>query len=98
MIGLAGIIAGTLIRVKYEDYEVLVSKNIGGVSILLIALGGIIFIVAFFGCCGAIKKNVIMLTIVCIVTVMTMEVTVPKILYQFICSHEPIHLFSYLKI
>jgi hypothetical protein len=65
LIGLAGIITGVLIRLNYDDYEELTSKNIGGVSILLIALGGIIFIVAFFGCCGAIRKSVIMLTIVC---------------------------------
>ena len=65
LIGLAGIIVGALIRIKYDDYEVLTSKNIGGVSTLLIALGGIIFIVAFFGCCGAIRNSVVMLTIVC---------------------------------
>ena len=64
MLGLAGIITGALIRVKYTDYEALSSENIGGVSVLLIALGGIIFIVAFFGCCGALRKSVIMLTIV----------------------------------
>lgn len=64
VIGLAGIIAGAIIRVKYDDYEALVSEDIGGVSVLLIALGGIIFLVAFFGCCGALRKSVVMLNIV----------------------------------
>lgn len=63
LIGLAGIVAGAIIKIKYDDYMNLTSKNVGSVSILLIAVGGIIFVISFFGCCGAVKKNTTMLTI-----------------------------------
>ena len=33
---------------------------------LIIAVGAIILVVAFFGCCGAIMENVCMLTMVCV--------------------------------
>ena len=37
-------------------------------AIFVIIIGGIIFIVAFFGCCGAIKENRCMLITVCVHT------------------------------
>ncbi|WP_395241759.1 hypothetical protein, partial [Salmonella sp. s51933] len=76
LVGLAGIITGTILRIKYDDYINLTSKNIGGVSILLIILGGIIFLVAFLGCCGAMKKNTIMLTIYVVLLVVVLMIEI----------------------
>ncbi|CAB4028897.1 CD63 antigen, partial [Paramuricea clavata] len=84
LIGLAGIITGALIRLKYDKYEELTSKDIGGVSILLIALGGIIFIVAFFGCCGAIRKSVIMLTIFIVLMVILLVIEVAAAITAYV--------------
>lgn len=88
LIGLAGIITGSIIKVKYDDYDELISKDIGGVSILLIALGGIIFIVAFFGCCGAIRKNVVMLTIFIILLVMLLVIEIAAAITAYVYKNK----------
>ncbi|XP_046859951.1 CD63 antigen-like [Xenia sp. Carnegie-2017] len=63
LIGIGSITVGIVIHFKYNDYENLLSKDIGAVPILLISIGGVIFLVSFFGCCGAWRKSVVMLTI-----------------------------------
>ncbi|XP_028393255.1 CD63 antigen-like [Dendronephthya gigantea] len=84
LIGLAGIVVGAIIRLKYDDYEELSSHNVGGVSILLIALGGIIFIVSFFGCCGAIRKSVIMLTIFVVLLVILLVIEIAAAITAYV--------------
>lgn len=60
--GLALLVIGVLLKtnnvegIKFDD----VSLDLAPVA--LIVLGSIIFIIAFFGCCGAIRESTCMLT------------------------------------
>jgi len=48
---------GISIKAYYSDYELFLDDQYFSTPNLLIAIGSIIFIIAFFGCCGAVKEN-----------------------------------------
>jgi len=48
---------GIWVKVKYEHYFLFVGNQFISSPILLIIVGVIITVIAFFGCCGAIKEN-----------------------------------------
>ncbi|KAH9498605.1 cd63 antigen [Bulinus truncatus] len=55
--GIGLIAAGAYVKVKLDQYYDFFGSDYVGPGILLIIVGVIIFILAFFGCCGAIKEN-----------------------------------------
>jgi CD63 antigen len=59
--GIAILTVGAIIQSEYSQYEDLLNENYFSTPGLLIAIGVIIFIVAFFGCCGSIKENYCMM-------------------------------------
>ena len=61
LIGLALIVAGALVQTKFRMYFVFFGGQVNVAAIMLIAIGVIIFIVAFFGCLGAVMENNCML-------------------------------------
>ncbi|XP_072305321.1 CD63 antigen [Eucyclogobius newberryi] len=60
--GLALIVVGVLVQVSLHSTLSIKDPSASGAPILLIALGVIVFLVAFFGCCGAWKENYCMVT------------------------------------
>lgn len=60
--GLALIVVGVLVQVSLHNELMINDASASGGPILLIALGVIVFFVAFFGCCGAWKENFCMIT------------------------------------
>ncbi|OXU28496.1 hypothetical protein TSAR_015839 [Trichomalopsis sarcophagae] len=52
---------GSVIHGVYHDYQHFLDDRFFSVPSLLIAIGSIIFFIAFFGCCGAIKENYCMI-------------------------------------
>jgi hypothetical protein len=63
----AGLLAlGILLKLKNDDIQNFIPDkyHLGLPPILLIAIGSVIFVTAFFGCCGAIKESTCMLTTV----------------------------------
>lgn len=48
---------GATIHAVYSDYQHFLDNKFLSVPSLLIAVGSIIFFIAFFGCCGAVKEN-----------------------------------------
>lgn len=63
LFGLGLIIAGAVVQTKFKDYFDFLGGEFNGAAILLIIVGVIIFVVAFFGCCGAWKRSYCMLMI-----------------------------------
>lgn len=61
LIGLALIILGAALQTKFSDISHIIGDSELSLAYVLIGIGAIIFIVAFFGCCGAIKENYCML-------------------------------------
>jgi CD63 antigen len=55
--GLVLIIVGAVIQGLYEEYSSVLDDRFFSETALLIAVGAIVFIVSFFGCCGAVKEN-----------------------------------------
>jgi CD63 antigen len=55
--GIAILAVGALIQNFYSNYTDFLHGNFYVGPVLLIILGVIAFVVAFFGCCGALKEN-----------------------------------------
>lgn len=58
--GLAILVLGVLVQVGKQHYSKHldeITENLMFPSITLIVIGGIIFVIAFLGCCGAIREN-----------------------------------------
>lgn len=57
-------VAGTLLQGVYHNYSPFVVQFFKFVPILIISVGVVVFIIAFFGCCGTVKENNCMLSTV----------------------------------
>lgn len=68
---------GATVQGVYHGVQDFLSDNYFSIPKLLIAIGVIIFIVAFFGCCGAIKENYCMVITfaVLMITVFILELS-----------------------
>ncbi|XP_050517698.1 23 kDa integral membrane protein isoform X2 [Diabrotica virgifera virgifera] len=63
--GLALIVVGVLYKLNINDFTEAIPdeySSIGVAPILTIVVGSIIFVIAFFGCCGAIRESPCLLT------------------------------------
>ena len=61
--GLALIIIGALIRSDYGDYFTYADSQFATAEIFIIVIGIIVFLIGFFGCCGALKENYFMICV-----------------------------------
>lgn len=59
--GIVILTVGILIHQMYYNYQQFIDDRFFSAPMLLIAVGVIVFIVAFFGCCGAIRESNMML-------------------------------------
>ncbi|KAK0174719.1 hypothetical protein PV327_010456 [Microctonus hyperodae] len=59
--GIILISIGVTIRTVYDDYQHLLDDKFFSLPTFLIFLGSIIFFIAFFGCCGAVRENYCMI-------------------------------------
>lgn len=48
---------GAVIQGVYHSYSFILDDKFFSTPALLIAVGAIVLIVSFFGCCGAVKEN-----------------------------------------
>jgi len=55
--GIALLVTGIVVRTAYSHYLNFVGEAILSAPVLLIVIGAVIFVVAFSGCCGAVKEN-----------------------------------------
>lgn len=56
---------GAVIHGVYYNYQHFLDNSFFSVPSLLIAVGSIIFIIAFFGCCGAVRESYCMIITFC---------------------------------
>jgi len=59
--GLGLIIAGSLALTALDQYFVFLGGSLPGFTEFILVVGAVIFIIAFFGCCGAFKENYCMI-------------------------------------
>lgn len=55
--GLGLIITGAVVQTRFRTYFDFFGGSFSGAAIVLIVVGAIIFVIGFFGCCGAYKEN-----------------------------------------
>lgn len=60
--GLALIVVGVMVQISLHNMLMVKDASASGGPILIIALGVVVFFIAFFGCCGAWKENYCMVT------------------------------------
>jgi CD63 antigen len=85
--GLAILVLGVLVQIGKQHYDERldeITKNLTFPAITLIVIGCIIFIIAFLGCCGAIRENHCMIiTFACLLlTILIIQVAVA--IYVFV--------------
>ncbi|XP_002161461.1 23 kDa integral membrane protein [Hydra vulgaris] len=61
--GLALIIVGGIIKNNYGDYFSYADSKFTTAPVFIIAVGVIVFVIGFLGCCGAIKENYCMVMV-----------------------------------
>lgn len=83
--GLALIIVGAAIKLKYGDFIQVSSSSVSTGPVFLIIIGAIIFIVGFLGCCGAYKENYCMVTTfaVLLALIFVLEIAAGAVAYAF---------------
>jgi len=64
--GLAILTVGAYIQSAYHHYSNFVGASFWSAPILMIVVGAVVFIIAFLGCCGAVKENSCMVLTFCI--------------------------------
>ncbi|KAL3855756.1 hypothetical protein ACJMK2_014959 [Sinanodonta woodiana] len=57
LVGIALIACGAYVQIELKKYFQLVEGSFDSAAALLIAVGVIVFLIAAFGCCGAIREN-----------------------------------------
>ena len=57
LVGLILMGFGVYVQIDAKDYLNFLGDNYTNTPVFIIILGAIIFVVAFFGCCGAMKEN-----------------------------------------
>ncbi|XP_035741368.1 23 kDa integral membrane protein-like [Vespa mandarinia] len=55
--GLAILVIGILMQINFNHYKEAIENNVTVPSLTFIVVGSIIFVIAFFGCCGAIRES-----------------------------------------
>lgn len=55
---------GATIKAIYNNFDTLLEDRFYSPATLLIAIGSIVFVVAAFGCCGAVRESTCMIMIV----------------------------------
>lgn len=56
--GLGLLSAGVMYKLQVDDLDNILSEtNLAVAPTALIAVGAVIFVISFFGCCGAIREN-----------------------------------------
>lgn len=76
-VGIALVACGAYVQVALKDYFELIEGSFSSAAALLIAVGVLIFLIAFFGCCGAYKENhlCVMIYAVLLVIIFILEIS-----------------------
>lgn len=85
--GLAILVVGVLVRIGDQSYAKEMERVTGDLlfpSIALIVVGSIIFVVAFFGCCGAIRESHCMIVTFATLLLTILIIQVAIAIYAFV--------------
>nr|XP_057907049.1 CD63 antigen [Doryrhamphus excisus]XP_057907050.1 CD63 antigen [Doryrhamphus excisus] len=86
--GLALIVVGVLVQVSLHSTLMINDASASGAPIVIIAVGVVIFFVAFFGCCGAWKENYCMVTMFAILLSLVILVQIAAAIAGYIFRNK----------
>ncbi|XP_059188221.1 CD63 antigen [Centropristis striata] len=86
--GLALIVVGILVQVGLHNTLMIKDASASGAPIVIIAIGVVIFFIAFFGCCGAWKENYCMVTTFAILLVLVILVEVAAAIAGYVYRNK----------
>ncbi|XP_028653871.1 CD63 antigen [Erpetoichthys calabaricus] len=82
--GLILMIIGIVVQVQLNKTLVISNAASSGAPIVLIVIGAIIFLVSFFGCCGAWKENHCMITMFAILLTLVFIVEIAAVIAGYV--------------
>ncbi|XP_052862426.1 CD63 antigen-like isoform X1 [Anopheles cruzii] len=85
--GIALIVIGAISLVKLDDIRDISDEyNIIAPSVLLIVFGSVVFFIAFFGCCGAIRESYCMTSTYsfCLILLVIAQIVIAVLVFVFI--------------
>ncbi|CAG03950.1 unnamed protein product [Tetraodon nigroviridis] len=95
--GLALIVVGILVQISLHNTFQIKDASASGVPIVIIAVGVVIFFVAFFGCCGAWKENYCMITTFAILLTLVIIVEIAAAIAGYIFRNSLTDMISNYK-
>lgn len=100
--GLTLIVAGALVQTEFNTYLSFFGGSVNAAAIFLLIVGVIVFVIGFFGCCGAIKENhcmvVTFVVLLCIVLILEVAAAIVAfVLREKITSKVEVEMMAATK-
>ncbi|XP_031146105.1 CD63 antigen [Sander lucioperca] len=86
--GIALIVVGVLVQVGLHKTLMMKNASASGAPIVLIAVGVVIFFIAFFGCCGAWKENHCMVATFAVLLVLVILVEIAAVIVGYVFRNK----------
>ncbi|XP_032375987.1 CD63 antigen [Etheostoma spectabile] len=86
--GLALVVVGVLVQVGLHKTLMMKNASASGPAIVLIAVGVVIFFIAFFGCCGAWKENHCMVATFTVLLVLVILVEIAAVIAGYVFRNK----------
>ncbi|KAE8626406.1 hypothetical protein XENTR_v10006618 [Xenopus tropicalis] len=82
--GIALIAIGIYVQIQLNHTLIMKNATSSGAPIVIIVVGVVIFLIAFFGCCGALKENYCMVTTFAVVLVLIFLVEIAAAIAAYV--------------
>lgn len=86
--GLALIVVGVLVQVGIHKTLLIHDASASAAPVVIIALGVVIFFIAFFGCCGAWKENYCMVTTFAMLLLLIILVEIAAVIVGYVFRNK----------
>lgn len=83
--GLILVVAGAVVQTKFNEYLSFFGSTANAAAIFVIVIGVVVFVIGFFGCCGAIRENHCMIVtfVVLLCIVLVLEIAAAAMAFAF---------------
>ncbi|XP_056278843.1 CD63 antigen [Pseudoliparis swirei] len=86
--GLALIVVGILVQVGFHKTLLIHDVSASAAPVVIIAIGVVIFFIAFFGCCGAWKENYCMVTMFAVLLFLIILVEIAAVIAGYVYRNK----------
>ncbi|XP_034392101.1 CD63 antigen [Cyclopterus lumpus] len=86
--GIALIVVGILVQVGFHETLIIRDVSASAAPVVIIAIGVVIFFIAFFGCCGAWKESNCMITMFAILLFLIIVVEIAAVIVGYVFRNK----------